>query len=444
MDDNMLLVTGIGFLILSALLVYLGVRLFMLLFKKCEQNRKHQVIFFAVLLFIFACCGCVLFWDPVAPFAVLGMLCLLFSEPKVLEFITMPMWGKILPASLIIIFSLCCIITAVILLIRKKFICGSILLGYTAALVCFAYSISLVKIMDDNMLLVTGIGFLSALLVYLGVRLFMLLFKKCEQNRKHQVIFFAVLLFIFACCGCVLFWDPVAPFAVLGMLCLLFSEPKVLEFITMPMWGKILPASLIIIFSLCCIITAVILLIRKKFICGSILLGYTAALVCFAYSISPVKIGTKCIVCEKFHAHYYIEKQKHKHFERCCSEKCQYLLKFGEKCVGCGKWIKNMGIVAYFNSEWEARGYCSAECREKNPNAEAEKMVLCGHCKNPEDRHYTVNIRCGNCGKVFGKSKECPGFHYSYARRCFDCDRADEERWPRTGPVAEVKGKNDE
>ena len=54
MDDNMLLVTGIGFLILSALLVYLGVRLFMLLFKKCEQNRKHQVIFFAVLLFIFA------------------------------------------------------------------------------------------------------------------------------------------------------------------------------------------------------------------------------------------------------------------------------------------------------------------------------------------------------------------------------------------------------
>ena len=116
------------------------------------------------------------------------------------------------------------------------------------------------------------------------------------------------------------------------------------------------------------------------------------------------------------------------------------------KCVGCGKWIEdNKGIaVVYFKSEWEARGYCSAECREKNPNAEAEKMVLCGHCKNPEDRHYTVNIRCGNCGKVFGKSKECPGFHYSYARRCFDCDRADEERWPRTGPVAEVKGKNDE
>lgn len=115
------------------------------------------------------------------------------------------------------------------------------------------------------------------------------------------------------------------------------------------------------------------------------------------------------------------------------------------KCVGCGKWIKNKGIaVACFNSEWEARGYCSAECREKNPNAEAEKMVLCGHCKNPEDRHYTVNIRCGNCGKVFGKNKECPGFHYSYARRCLDCDRADEKRWPLGGPVAEVKGKNDE
>ena len=210
-----------------------------------------------------------------------------------------------------------------------------------------------------NCYLVTGIGFLSALLVYLGVRLFMLLFKKCEQNRKHQVIFFAVLLFIFACCGCVLFWDPVAPFAVLGMPCLLFSEPKVLEFITMPMWGKILPALLIIIFSLCCIITAVILLIRKKFICGSILLGYTAALVCFAYSIS----------------------------------------------------------------------------------AEAEKIVLCRHCKNPENMHYTVNIRCGNCGKVFGKHKECPGFHYSYARRCFDCVRADETLRPRTGSVAESVGE---
>lgn len=84
------------------------------------------------------------------------------------------------------------------------------------------------------------------------------------------------------------------------------------------------------------------------------------------------------------------------------------------------------------------------ECREKNPNAEAEKMVLCRHCKNPEDRHYTVNIRCGNCGKVFGKHKECPGTHYSYARRCFDCVRADEKLRPRTGPVAEVKEKNDE
>lgn len=110
--------------------------------------------------------------------------------------------------------------------------------------------------MVDNMLLVTGIGFLSALLVYLGVRLFMFLFKKCEQNRKHQVIFFTVLLFIFACCGCVLFLDPVAPFAGSGMLCLLFkpkvsllfSEPKVSEFITMPILGKILPALLIIIF----------------------------------------------------------------------------------------------------------------------------------------------------------------------------------------------------
>ncbi len=210
MDDNMLLVTGIGFLILSALLVYLGVRLFMLLFKKCEQNRKHQVIFFAVLLFIFACCGCVLFWDPAAPFACSGMLCLLFSEPKV-SFITMPTWDKILPALLIIIFSLCCIITAVILLIRKKFICGSILLGYTAALVCFAYSISPVKIMDDNMLLVIGIGFLSALLVYLGVRLFMLLFKKCEQNRKHLAIYLAIhvaVSFVFCCIAFLCYKNP--------------------------------------------------------------------------------------------------------------------------------------------------------------------------------------------------------------------------------------------
>lgn len=309
--------------------------------------------------------------------------------------------------------------------------------------------------MGDNMLLVTGIGFLSALLVYLGVRLFMFLFKKCEQNRKHQVIFFTVLLFIFACCGCVLFLDPVAPFAGSGMLCLLFkpkvsllfSEPKVSEFITMPILGKILPALLIIIFSLCCIITAVILLIRKKFICGSIILGYTAALVCFAYSISPVKIGTKCIVCEKFHAHYYIEKQKHKHFERCCSEKCQYLLKrllltlpscccsekcqylleFGEKCVGCGKWIENKGIaVVYFNSEWEARGYCSAECREKNPNAEAEKIELCSGCKKA--RSYckrTITVDCIECGKPYQKTATCPAVHVhfsaGYEGKCPTC-----------------------
>lgn len=304
--------------------------------------------------------------------------------------------------------------------------------------------------MDDNMLLVTGIGFLSALLVYLGVRLFMFLFKKCEQNRKHQVIFFAVLLFIFACCGCVLFWDPVAPFAGSGMLCLLFSEPKVSEFITMPIWGKILPALLIIIFSLCCIITAVILLIRKKFICGSILLGYTAALVCFAYSISPpVKIGTKCIVCEKFHAHYYVEKQKHKHFERCCSEKCQYLLEFREKCVGCGKLIKDPSCYAVCRSEWQGRGYCSADCREKNPNKEVEKIEYCSSCYKP--RSYCERIitsHCIECHKGYKKRAHCSAINVHYSAgvegKCPECVSKWAESKSRESFGTSVKEQEDE
>ena len=85
------------------------------------------------------------------------------------------------------------------------------------------------------------------------------------------------------------------------------------------------------------------------------------------------------------------------------------------KCVGCGKWIENMDRIAYFNSEWEARGYCSAECREKNPNAEAEKIELCSDCK--KTRSYckrTITVDCIECVKQYQKTATCPAVHYNF------------------------------
>lgn len=104
------------------------------------------------------------------------------------------------------------------------------------------------------------------------------------------------------------------------------------------------------------------------------------------------------------------------------------------KCVGCGKWIEdNMDRVACFNSEWEARGYCSAECREKNPNAEAEKIELCSWCKKA--RSYcerTITDDCIECGKPYQTTATCSAVHVhfsaGYEGKCPTCVSSWESR----------------
>lgn len=96
------------------------------------------------------------------------------------------------------------------------------------------------------------------------------------------------------------------------------------------------------------------------------------------------------------------------------------------KCVGCGKWIENMDRIAYFNSEWEARGYCSEECREKNPNKEVEKIEYCSSCHRP--RSYCERIitsHCIKCRKEYQKRAHCAAINVHYSAgvegKCPEC-----------------------
>lgn len=96
------------------------------------------------------------------------------------------------------------------------------------------------------------------------------------------------------------------------------------------------------------------------------------------------------------------------------------------KCVGCGKWIEDMkGRVAYFNSEWEARGYCSAECRNEDYRAKG----ICTSCHKPKESHPIVTRECWNseCRTVIYQGPECPTMRWEtrsvyegYCRACWE------------------------
>lgn len=97
------------------------------------------------------------------------------------------------------------------------------------------------------------------------------------------------------------------------------------------------------------------------------------------------------------------------------------------KCVGCGKWIENKGIAAYFNSEWEARGYCSAECRNEDYRAKG----ICTSCHKPKESHPIVTRECWNseCRTVIYRGPECPTMCWEIREYCRACR---EEEWRST------------
>lgn len=101
------------------------------------------------------------------------------------------------------------------------------------------------------------------------------------------------------------------------------------------------------------------------------------------------------------------------------------------KCVGCGKWIEdNMGRVAYFNSEWEARGYCSEECRDEDYRAKD----ICFACDKPRNTHPFVTRVCRNseCRTVIYRGPECPtmrGERWAWSVKEGYCSACWEKEW---------------
>lgn len=96
------------------------------------------------------------------------------------------------------------------------------------------------------------------------------------------------------------------------------------------------------------------------------------------------------------------------------------------KCVGCGKLIKDPSYYAVCRSEWEGRGYCSAECREKNPNKEVEKIEYCSSCHRP--RSYCERIitsHCIKCRKEYQERAHCSAINVHYSAgvegKCPEC-----------------------
>lgn len=254
-----------------------------------------------------------------------------------------------------------------------------------------------------------GIIFLSILVaIILGAiklrTFFIQLGIKYAENRKHLAIYLAIhvaVSFVFCCIAFLCYEKP-------------FSRDE----------GVLIAA--LSITGICAVLGAVLALIyfsllfsRKNWIISFVILicgilsgiaGFKSAefsVECFSSMLSSMFAYTTGHIPVDYHPVVGIEQTK---------------------CVGCGKWIEieDMDRIAYFNSEWEARGYCSADCREKNPNKEVEKIEYCSSCHRP--RSYCEGIitsHCIKCHKAYQQRAHCSAINVHYSAgvegKCPEC-----------------------
>lgn len=237
--------------------------------------------------------------------------------------------------------------------------------------------------MDDNMLLVTGIGFLilSALLVYLGVRLFMLLFKKCEQNRKHLAIFIIIFLFVTAIlCAATYLYNLFLGLSLGGSYVCCMPYLAELLLMLMPLLLFVIP------FALSCFVSFVVLLIRKKL--SSVTFLLCGILLCIFVMFHSLN---KCLWCREVYwiQSWYMFLLLHHNEHRITTHR---------DCSVCDEY-RGRYIL-------HRQSYCSHECKGKDYFAKG----ICTGCDKPRNTHPIVTRVCRNseCRTVIYQGPECP------------------------------------